>query len=167
MKKVLRITEEDLHNIIKYSVNEALSELDWRTYHNAAMKDYDRKRANKFANMRDKKFNDEYEYEDHSNGNFMRMQGDFNNPRLEVLTKNNNKEKKHYIKYPEDNKYAFYTNYTSGYDEYPNVDGDKRFARKLSKAHDALNDINAKYEKGKGYINNTNNTDFHKFLGKK
>ena len=37
----------------------------------------------------------------------------------------------------------------------------------IEKYYDALNDINAKYEKGKGYINNTNNTDFHKFLGKK
>lgn len=166
MKKILRITEEDLKNLIKEGVNKVLSELDWRTYHNAAVKDYDKKRANNFALMRDKKFNDEFEYNDNPNGNYMRMQGDFKNPRLEILTKNNTKDKKHYIKYPEDNKYGFYTNYTSGYDEYPNVNGDKKFARNIAKAHDAINNINSKYENGK-YQDSDVKTDFHKFLGKK
>lgn len=166
MKKILRLTEEDLKNLVKEGVNKVLSELDWRTYHSAAVKDYDKKRANKFAAMRDKKFNDEYEYSDNVNGNHMRMQGDFNNPRLEVLTKNNTRDKKHYIKYPEDKNYGYYTNYTSGYDKYPNADGDKRFARNIAKAHDAINSINSKYENGK-YQDDDAKTDFHKFLGKK
>lgn len=166
MKKILRITEEDLNNIIKEGVNKVLSELDWRTYHNAANKDYDRKRARKFADMRDKKFNDEYEYNDSPKGNFMRMQGGIENPTLEILSNNNSREAKHYIKHPEDDKYGFYVNNSSGYDKYPNADGDKRFARNIAKAHDAFNNINAKYENGK-YQDNDTKTDFHKFLGKK
>ena len=166
MKQLIRITEEDLNNIISESVKNILSELDWRTYNNAAMKDYDKKRAQKFANARDKKFNDEFEYSDHKNGNFVRMQGDFNNPRIEVLSKNDSKDKKHWIKYPEDKRYSFYTNYTSGYEDFPNTDSDKKFARNLAKAHDAINSINNKYENGR-YVNNEKPTDFHKFLGKK
>ena len=39
-KNVIRLTESDLQNIIKESVNNILSELDWRTY------DYFEKLAN-------------------------------------------------------------------------------------------------------------------------
>ena len=35
MKRKIRLTESDLHNIIKESVNTILSELDWKTYANA------------------------------------------------------------------------------------------------------------------------------------
>ena len=38
MKKIVRLTESDLHGIIRNSVNKILSELDWRTYANAANK---------------------------------------------------------------------------------------------------------------------------------
>ena len=37
MKKI-RLTESDLHRVIKESVNKVLTELDWRTYANAAKK---------------------------------------------------------------------------------------------------------------------------------
>lgn len=37
-KKLVRLTEDDLHRIIKESVNNVLTELDWRTYANAAKK---------------------------------------------------------------------------------------------------------------------------------
>lgn len=40
MKKLVRLTEGDLHNIIKESVNMVLTELDWKTYANAAKKRY-------------------------------------------------------------------------------------------------------------------------------
>lgn len=40
MKKKIKLTESDLHNIIKESVNHILSELDWRTYQNASDKAY-------------------------------------------------------------------------------------------------------------------------------
>lgn len=42
MKKIVRLTESDLHGIIRNSVNKILSELDWRTYANAANKSSDR-----------------------------------------------------------------------------------------------------------------------------
>ena len=38
MKRKIKLTESDLHNIIKESVNHILSELDWRTYQSAARK---------------------------------------------------------------------------------------------------------------------------------
>ena len=37
-KQVINITESDLHNIVKESVNKVLTELDCRTYANAAKK---------------------------------------------------------------------------------------------------------------------------------
>ena len=66
-KKRIKLTESDLHRIIKESVNKVLTELDWKTYANAAKKareqasldwenanfnDYDKNftRARKFSN---------------------------------------------------------------------------------------------------------------------
>lgn len=37
-KKLIRLTESDLHKVIKESVNKVLTELDWRTYANAGKK---------------------------------------------------------------------------------------------------------------------------------
>ena len=37
-KQVIKITESNLHKIVKESVNKVLTELDWRTYANAAKK---------------------------------------------------------------------------------------------------------------------------------
>lgn len=36
--KIIRLTESDIHQIIKESVNRIITELDWRTYANAAKK---------------------------------------------------------------------------------------------------------------------------------
>lgn len=41
MKRTIRLTESDLHMIIKESVNKVLNELDWRTYANAGKKAID------------------------------------------------------------------------------------------------------------------------------
>ena len=41
-KKLVRLTESDLHKIVKESVNQVLTELDWKTYMNAADKSYER-----------------------------------------------------------------------------------------------------------------------------
>lgn len=38
MKKVIKLNENDLHKIVMESVKKTLTELDWRTYHNAAKK---------------------------------------------------------------------------------------------------------------------------------
>lgn len=37
-KQIIRLTESDLHQMVKESVNKILSELDWRTYANASKK---------------------------------------------------------------------------------------------------------------------------------
>ena len=37
-KKLIRLTESDLHKIVKESVNKVITELDWKTYRSAAMK---------------------------------------------------------------------------------------------------------------------------------
>lgn len=63
-KQVLRLTEEDLQNIIKESVSNILSELDWKTYHSAMEKSDERAsdpqlsaQERKFNRMRSEKFN--------------------------------------------------------------------------------------------------------------
>ena len=47
MKQIIRLTEGDLHNIIKKSVNNIIQELDWKTTMNAA-----RKRKKQADNLR-------------------------------------------------------------------------------------------------------------------
>ena len=37
MKQTIRLTENELHNLIKESVNNLLSELDWRTAYRAGL----------------------------------------------------------------------------------------------------------------------------------
>ena len=37
-KRLIKLSESDLHNIVKESVNKVLTELDWRTYASAAKK---------------------------------------------------------------------------------------------------------------------------------
>ena len=51
-KQIIRLTEGDLHRIIEESVNNILTELDWRTYANAAKKARERgdDRERKFKN---------------------------------------------------------------------------------------------------------------------
>ena len=74
MRKKIKLTESDLHNIIKESVNNILSELDWRTYDNASEKayrlsdeannPYEKKRrknqAINFAKMAKEKYSSQY-----------------------------------------------------------------------------------------------------------
>lgn len=43
-KKLIRLTESDLHRIVKESVNKILTELDWKTYANAAKKQMEKER---------------------------------------------------------------------------------------------------------------------------
>lgn len=57
MKKTIRLNESDLHRIVKESVNRILTELDWKTYANAARKraeqgasDYDIHQLDQAAN---------------------------------------------------------------------------------------------------------------------
>lgn len=163
----IKLSESEFKEFLTEAVKNVLNELNWRTYHNAAMKDYDKKRAQKFADKRDELFNSEYEYNDHKNGNFIRMQGNYNGPRLEMITNGNlDADRTHYIKHNGDTNYGFRKNYTSGYEKFPNANSDKKLARAMAKAHDGFNTINNKYENGK-YEDNNEKTDFHAFLGKK
>ena len=81
-KTRVRITESDLHRIVRESVNKVLTELDWKTKMNAAKKAEERwlnsyndgtpelerskmlKRADMFANSAYDSFIDEFGYED-------------------------------------------------------------------------------------------------------
>lgn len=87
-KRTVRLTESDLHNIIKESVNNILSELDWKTYQSASDKslsragselnqqniDYDKvqkylKRAKDFDDEATFQFNKDYDYNDKGRNN--------------------------------------------------------------------------------------------------
>ena len=79
-KKLIRLTESDLHRIVRESVNNVLTELDWKTYQNAAKKahlkslddfpdgdeegiEYGRK-AHKFRKAAEDAFNRDYGVDD-------------------------------------------------------------------------------------------------------
>lgn len=47
-KKLIRLTESDLHKVIKESVNKVLTELDWKTYAHAAKKAREQGRDSKW-----------------------------------------------------------------------------------------------------------------------
>ena len=60
MKRTIKLTENDLHRVIKESVNTILSELDWRTYQSAYEKPNKRgdwKKANEFRQAATNSFN--------------------------------------------------------------------------------------------------------------
>jgi len=63
-KKLIRLTEGDLHNIVKESVNRILTELDWKTYASAAKKASERKdkRAGNFHDAAEKELSKKYGY---------------------------------------------------------------------------------------------------------
>lgn len=67
MKRKIRLTESDLHRVIKESVNNILSELDWKTYQNArheAIKKGDYDKSLNFGSAAQKEFNKKYGTED-------------------------------------------------------------------------------------------------------
>lgn len=55
MKKIVKLTESDLHRVIKESVNNILSELDWRTYQSASDKAYNKADATKNKYEKDRR----------------------------------------------------------------------------------------------------------------
>lgn len=87
MKQTIRLTENELHNIIKESVNNILSELDWRTAENAAdvadkkansnkINDYDKlkyeRQKHKFRNYAQKRYNTQYGFPEDFDNNWKR-----------------------------------------------------------------------------------------------
>ena len=82
-KKVIRLTEGDIHRIVKESVNKVLTELDWRTYANAAKKS--REQASNDWDMAEndpKNYNHYYDYDKHST-----RASDFSRASAEMLDK--------------------------------------------------------------------------------
>lgn len=64
-KQIIRLTESDLHRVIKESVKQVLSELDYRTYlsaHKKALEQGDEDRASHFGVAARNAFNREYGY---------------------------------------------------------------------------------------------------------
>lgn len=51
MKKLIRLTESDLHNIVESAVKNLLSELDWRTYQSAYEKELNNPKHKGMRNM--------------------------------------------------------------------------------------------------------------------
>jgi hypothetical protein len=68
MKKAIRLTESDLHRIIKESVNMILKEGDWKTFASAAESDEDPERAKRFAQHAKFSFNRDFGHRDKSGG---------------------------------------------------------------------------------------------------
>ena len=154
MKRTIRLTETDLHNMISEAVKTALNELDKRTYASAMYRAQERNdpRAEKFGQAAADAWNRDYETsedETFSNG---------------VTSKRREK-----VKY--DNKltsgnFAYDTNittkfpngkeetYLNSYDTYPTLtsrDGASSL-NKMRRLRDK-NAVNSDYEKGKGWKN--------------
>lgn len=67
MKQRIRLTESDLHRIVKESVNIVLTELDWRTYANAAKKSKEQASADwDRAKETPNDYSHYYDYDKHS-----------------------------------------------------------------------------------------------------
>ena len=83
-KSRIKLTESQLHNVIKESVKQVLSELDWKTYANAAKKREAQGNWQSADNLRDQmvhSFNDKYgesDYEyDYNNGSPIKKSATF------------------------------------------------------------------------------------------
>ena len=66
-KKLIRLTENDLHKIVKESVNRVLTELDWKTYANAAKKRAEQGKDDKaedLAQFATDRFNNDFGYDE-------------------------------------------------------------------------------------------------------
>jgi len=154
-KKIIRLTESDLHKIVKESVNRVLTELDWKTYANAA-----RKRALQGAD--DKVIGDldaaaNKGLEKYDIGSEQPLYGYKNAPRLKTTKQDSwgNKFARQELKMPEHERYS--DNY-SAYDHGTGFDGTADISlSKIGGNRDARKDIgdyfrgNSKYIKGQGW----------------
>ena len=62
----IKLTENDLKQIVAESVQKVLSELDWKTYASAYEKDKDPRRREKFLNAAQERFGQNYGYNEPS-----------------------------------------------------------------------------------------------------
>ena len=63
MKRIIRLTENDLHRIVKESVNKVLTELDWKTYANAEVEANKRNIGERPLSLAKTRKKDKYPYQ--------------------------------------------------------------------------------------------------------
>lgn len=88
-KKQIKLSEEQLRDMIAENVNKVLSELDWKTYANARKKAADKgqyDRSRKFGNAANSAFNDKFGYQgdEESEYNAPNVRGDIFLNRVEA-----------------------------------------------------------------------------------
>lgn len=163
-KQTIRLSEAQLHRVIKESVNKVLSELDWKTYANAARKSKERgdsfDRYYNFGKAANDAFNDEYV-------------GDYKHDTLGDKLRGNKSPRFDAFFHPNRDKFAYgaVTGYNKGGDKifatekgtYHSHNGlqkpgsffrNKEVADAFEKANDELFDYengNYEYQKGKGW----------------
>ena len=154
-KKLIRLTEADLHRIVKESVNNVLTELNWKTYANAADKLRDRALKNGEAHVHDKydgmfpigTYYDDDDTEDRINALQTAARKSFDK-------KHGLDDKQHLTFHPFDNKPYLYGDYDTGYNPRPHSSEKKGLAYPKAAKDDLQNyfDGKSKYIKGHGYI---------------
>lgn len=148
MKKRIKLTESDLHNIIKESVKNVLTELDWRTYLNAHQK------ANDVAHNPNSSRRDKFVKKDQANKFYNKAKElqqqqydgvDLINARADMDHLPNYKYKTH-----KDSQTYYTQKKHPGYE--PNGGYQELSKRKQLKGQDEINDYfqdNVKYKNGK------------------
>lgn len=156
--KLIRLTESDLHRIVKESVNKVLTEVDWRTYANAGKKAHDKvldkmKRGTNFDDLR-------------KDSDFMKRARQTRKFRDQAVASSRDK-----FKELNDDENDFYT--TVGPDDtyYANVENDS-WGRPMVADKDGKTKmqglsrskmVNVKPERYFGYGNNEKVSDWNKF----
>lgn len=183
-KQIIKLTESDLKQLVTESVNKILTELDWKTYQNAAHKDYNPKRGKEFSKMAAYKFNKNFGYNTDSTTDNDSVQlrngyGKANDNYLSIHSKNGykgqptkfaSKSSKEYINNDPNDKYYYTSTKDTSTQELKPFTQDKRHARKIQNAYNEFENYrqgNYTYNKGQGWTKNKNNigsNDFHDFL---
>ena len=181
-KQTVSLSESDLHNIIRESVNTILNELNWKTYFSAADKDKDPERARRFRNQAVDTFNKEFGYESPNED------GSINGPESTYMLDNgslysrsqnmdNGVRVKHQFVTPKDadpndenptscTSRGYDRSTSQGYVKRPYTSS-KPHARAMQRAadeHNAWRKDEYTYNKGIGYHNTNNKTDWHDYL---
>ena len=167
----IRLTESELKQIVEESVKNVLTELDWKTYANAARKDKDPKRSKRFASMAADKFDKEHRYV--GDGGVTSMGQDMN---LEHNYTSDDGIHNHFstsleptFKDHPTNRYERIVNASSGqsYIKKPFTNS-KAHARAMQKSQDAFNAYRtgkSKYVKGTGWDDSEHTpTDWHEYM---
>ena len=170
MKQRIRLTESDLHKVIKESVKQVLSELDRRTYYNAATKDYMPQRKTQFLQKSADEFNKQFGYKDENIGNLIEACVQRQKLILRIVINANSNKQEYYYKALGDDDFSYMEVTPSGTIhtnvDFPRVQSDKRFARNIAKAISAFdNMMTGNYNNG-SYDDSYQIDDFHKYLGK-